>query len=51
MLERAQIRPVIYGKYTGLESVPRALEDLAARKVFGKAIIELAPQQPLQSRI
>jgi NADPH-dependent curcumin reductase CurA len=51
MLERGQIRSLIYGIYGGLESVPRALEDLAARKVSGKAIIDLSTQQLLQSRM
>jgi hypothetical protein len=37
MLEQAKIRPVIYRTYKGLECVPRALEDLAARKVWGKS--------------
>ena len=41
MLESGKIRPVIYGTYTGLESVPKALEELAARKVWGKAVVEI----------
>ncbi|OAP57470.1 hypothetical protein AYL99_08208 [Fonsecaea erecta] len=41
MLARGQIKPVIYGTYAGLESVPGALDDLAARKVWGKAIVEI----------
>jgi NADPH:quinone reductase len=51
MLEQAKIRPVIYRTYKGLECVPRALEDLAARKVWGKAIIDLATPKQRQSRI
>jgi NADPH2:quinone reductase len=51
MLERGHIRPVVYGTYRGLESVPRALEDLAARKVFGKVIIDRSARQLLPSRI
>ncbi|KAK5241027.1 hypothetical protein LTR40_013447 [Exophiala xenobiotica] len=47
MLESGKIKPVIYGTYTGLESVPRALEDLAARKVWGKAVVEIqSPPAP-----
>ncbi|EXJ70158.1 uncharacterized protein A1O5_06226 [Cladophialophora psammophila CBS 110553] len=41
MLEGGNIKPVIYGSYSGLESVPGALNDLAARKVWGKAIVEI----------
>ena len=38
MLERGQVRPVIYRTYDGLESLPQALEDLASRKIWGKAV-------------
>ena len=42
MLEAGKIKPVIYDtQYSGLESVPRALEDLAARKVWGKAVVDV----------
>ncbi|KIW78220.1 hypothetical protein Z517_08053 [Fonsecaea pedrosoi CBS 271.37] len=46
MLQRGQIKPVIYGTYSGLESVPGALDDLAARKVWGKAIVEIQTTPP-----
>ncbi|KAI9815985.1 MAG: hypothetical protein M1827_001977 [Pycnora praestabilis] len=43
MLDHGLIKPVIYEKrYQGLEDVPRALEDLTARKVWGKAVIHIA---------
>ncbi|EXJ85594.1 hypothetical protein A1O1_05960 [Capronia coronata CBS 617.96] len=45
MLETGQIRPVIYKTYLGLESVPGAMDDLAARKVWGKAVVELRSPQ------
>ncbi len=41
MLATGKIKPVIYGTYRGLESVPRAMDDLAARKVWGKAVVEI----------
>lgn len=50
MLEQGLIRPAIYAQYRGLESVPHALQDLAARKVWGKAIIDITSQH-LQSKI
>ncbi|KAK6382180.1 hypothetical protein LTS17_004066 [Exophiala oligosperma] len=41
MLQGNKIKPVIYGTYRGLECVPKALDDLASRKVWGKAVIEI----------
>jgi len=41
MLETGKVKPIIYRTYSGLESVPEALDDLAARKVSGKAVIEI----------
>ncbi|KAK5062801.1 hypothetical protein LTR84_004876 [Exophiala bonariae] len=41
MLQTGAIKPVIYGTYSGLESIPSALDDLAARKVWGKAVVEV----------
>lgn len=41
LLESSKIRPVIYKTYTGLESVSGAMDDLAARKVWGKAVVEI----------
>jgi NADPH2:quinone reductase len=47
MLLAGKIKSVIYGTYRGLESVPRAMEDLAARKVWGKAVVEIqSPTSP-----
>lgn len=46
MLESGKIKPIVYGSYTGLESVPRALDDLASRKVWGKAVIEVQDRKP-----
>lgn len=48
MLQRGVITPVVFDTtYHGLESVPRALQDLAARKVWGKAIVHVAPEQDM----
>ncbi|KIV89351.1 hypothetical protein PV10_08926 [Exophiala mesophila] len=44
LLATGNIQPVIYGSYSGLESIPAALDDLAARKVYGKAVIEIQPE-------
>lgn len=42
LIEAGLIRPAIYaGRYQGLESVPAALHDIATRKVWGKAVIQL----------
>ncbi|KIW15325.1 hypothetical protein PV08_05370 [Exophiala spinifera] len=46
MLESGRVKPVIYRTYHGLESVPRALDDLASRKVWGKAVVEIQPAPP-----
>lgn len=44
MIEEGVIKPVIYDEaYEGLESVVRALEDSAARKIWGKAVVDVQP--------
>jgi NADPH:quinone reductase len=44
-VEEGTIRPAVYPKaYTGLESVGTALTDLAARKIWGKAIITVCAE-------
>jgi NADPH:quinone reductase len=45
MLVAGKIKPVVYGTYYGLDSVPKALDDLAARKVWGKAVVEVQSSQ------
>ena len=43
MIEKGLIKPTVYKeKYYGLEDVPRAMDDLAARKLWGKAVIHVA---------
>ena len=40
LIEEGKIQPVVYDKtYDGPECVPRALEDIATREVWGKAVI------------
>lgn len=42
------LKPVIYDEeqFIGLESVPRAMEAMAARKIWGKAIIDVKEAEP-----
>jgi NADPH:quinone reductase-like Zn-dependent oxidoreductase len=48
MIARGEIRPVVYGdRYAGLEDVPRALADSAARRIWGKAVIDIRPELEL----
>jgi NADPH:quinone reductase len=45
MLRKGHIKPVIFDtKYKGLESIPDALQDLAERKVWGKSIVFVQPE-------
>lgn len=42
MIERGELKPTVYHKhYRGFESVVDAMHDLAARHIWGKAIIDL----------
>lgn len=41
LLETGKIKPVVCRTYHGLENVPVAMDDLAARKVWGKAVVEI----------
>lgn len=43
LFERRLVKAVVFDRrYSGLESVPEAMKDMAARKVWGKAIICVA---------
>lgn len=42
MMQRGQLKPLLYGRYEGLEDVGRALADLEARKVAGKVVVRVA---------
>jgi NADPH2:quinone reductase len=40
LVKEGKIKPTVYdGDYRGLESIPRAMRDMADRKVWGKAVI------------
>jgi NADPH2:quinone reductase len=42
MVDAGLIKPTVYDKeYIGLESVPAAMNDLANRNVWGKAVVSL----------
>jgi NADPH2:quinone reductase len=43
LLVEKKLEPLIYGRYDGLESVGRALDDLAQRKVYGKVVVSVIP--------
>jgi NADPH2:quinone reductase len=45
MLVEGNLKPLIYGRYDGLKSVGRALEDLAQRKVYGKVVVSVIPDE------
>ena len=47
MLEKGLLKPTVFDtEYNGLDNVVRALEDLSARRVWGKAVIRIAPEVP-----
>ncbi|KAK5113680.1 hypothetical protein LTR62_003307 [Meristemomyces frigidus] len=39
MLQDGRLKPILFGRYQGLQSVGRALGDLAGRKVYGKIVV------------
>lgn len=41
MIEAGNLKPRVYNRYEGFESVPQALRDLSERKVIGKAVVSL----------
>lgn len=45
MLESGKLKPLLYGRYDGLDAVGRALGDLAARKVYGKIVVSIAASE------
>ncbi|KAI1629168.1 NADPH2:quinone reductase [Exophiala viscosa] len=51
MLESGMIKPVIYGTYRGLESVSQAMDDLASRKIWGKAVVEIQPPPTMAAKL
>ncbi|KAI0188114.1 quinone oxidoreductase [Xylaria flabelliformis] len=56
MIEEGAFKPTLFGKtYMGLESVPEALADVASRKVWGKAVIQVdtspGDEHPVRGRL
>lgn len=54
LINAGKIKPVVFEeKYMGLQSVPRALKDIAARKIWGKAVIRVdaAEEEHQKSRL
>ncbi|KAK1062225.1 hypothetical protein LTR12_010061 [Friedmanniomyces endolithicus] len=45
MMQEGRLKPLLYGRYDGLESVGRALGDLAARKVYGKIVVKVSDEE------
>jgi NADPH2:quinone reductase len=46
LVESGRVKPTVYNQiYSGLESVPKALKDIAGRKVWGKAVIQVDQNQ------
>jgi D-arabinose 1-dehydrogenase-like Zn-dependent alcohol dehydrogenase len=42
LVKDAKIKPVIYTEaYRGLGELPRAMEDLKARRVYGRAVLRI----------
>jgi NADPH:quinone reductase len=42
LIDSNKIRPAVFDRaYQGLDSVPRALHDIATRKVWGKAVVQV----------
>lgn len=42
LIESGAVKPIVYEKkYRGLERVRTAMDDLQARKVYGKAVIDI----------
>ena len=50
MVTEGTLQPLLYGQYEGLESIGRALKDLAERKVYGKIVVSVNPT-PGKSRL
>lgn len=50
LIDTGKIRPTVFEAYQGLESVPKALDDLSNRKVSGKAVISVSRDETVGSR-
>lgn len=47
MVTEGKLQPLLYGQYEGLESIGRALKDLAERKVYGKIVVSVTEKSRL----
>ncbi|KAK0874240.1 hypothetical protein LTR87_011589 [Friedmanniomyces endolithicus] len=45
IMQEGRLKPLLDGRYDGLENVGRALGDLAARKVYGKIVVKVADEE------
>ncbi|KAF9741094.1 zeta-crystallin [Paraphaeosphaeria minitans] len=45
IMERGELKPILYGSYKGLEEIGRALGDLEARKVYGKIVVKISDDE------
>lgn len=52
MLDKGLVKPTVFNrKYRGLESVVKALQDLSARRVWGKAVVTVEDSPSSTSRL
>lgn len=51
LVEEGAIRPTVGVVYEGLERVPDALVDLAARRISGKAVVRVASEEEAKARL
>lgn len=52
MVDEGLIKPVVYKKnYVGLDSIPRALEDMEARKTWGRALVTIAEEAAEEAQV
>ena len=51
LLEQGKILPAVDKQYEGIESVTTALQDLAERKVLGKAVVKIADPHKLLTQV
>lgn len=51
MLESGKLKPLIYGEYSGLEDMGRALKDLAERRVYGKIVVPVSEGTAAKARL
>lgn len=51
MLESGKIKPIIYGTYRGLQTVPQAMDDLSSRKIWGKAVVEIQAPTTMSAKL